>query len=115
MIEDHRAKPGVRRRLGRAQYRSVLAVFAELAARGVELRFLHAARPSRPFREELAKHPELAAMEPPRGAGPRAKPQPPAQASGPGAAAGGGGGIEMRVCPRVHMKAVIVDGGLLYL
>ncbi len=84
MVEDHRAKPGVRRRLGRAQYRSVLAVFAELAARGVELRFLHAERPSRPFREELAKHPELAAMQ-------------------------------MRVCPRVHMKAVVVDGGLLYL
>jgi phosphatidylserine/phosphatidylglycerophosphate/cardiolipin synthase-like enzyme len=84
MIEDHRARPGVRRRLGRAQYRSVLAVFAELAARGVELRFLHAERPSRPFRAELAKHPELRQME-------------------------------MRVCPRVHMKAVIVDGGLLYL
>jgi phosphatidylserine/phosphatidylglycerophosphate/cardiolipin synthase-like enzyme len=86
MIEDHRARPGVRRRLGRASYRSVLAALAELVARGVEVRFLHADRPSRPFREELARHPELA-----------------------------GGGFELRVCPRVHMKAVIVDGGLLYL
>jgi phosphatidylserine/phosphatidylglycerophosphate/cardiolipin synthase-like enzyme len=84
MIEDHRARPGVSRRLGRAQYRSVLAVFAELVAKGVELRFLHAERPSRPFRAELAKHEELGAME-------------------------------MRICPRVHMKAVIVDGALLYL
>ncbi|HTJ40668.1 MAG TPA: phospholipase D family protein [Kofleriaceae bacterium] len=84
MIEDHRAKPGVRRRLGRATYRSVLAAFAELAARGVEIRFLHAERPSRPFRAELAKHPELAE-------------------------------IQMRVCPRVHLKTVVVDGGLLYL
>jgi phosphatidylserine/phosphatidylglycerophosphate/cardiolipin synthase-like enzyme len=84
MIEDHRAKPGVRRRLGRATYRSVLAALAELVARGVEVRFLHAERPSRPFRAELARHPELQAME-------------------------------LRVCPRVHMKTVIVDGALGYL
>ena len=84
MIEDARARPGVRRRLGRTQYRSVLAAFAELVARGVEIRFLHAERPSRPFREEMAQHPELAAMQ-------------------------------LRVCPRVHLKTVIVDGALLYL
>jgi phosphatidylserine/phosphatidylglycerophosphate/cardiolipin synthase-like enzyme len=84
MIEDARARPGVRRRLGRTQYRSVLAAFAELVARGVEIRFLHAERPSRPFREEMAEHPELAAMQ-------------------------------MKVCPRVHLKTVIVDGALLYL
>ncbi len=84
MILDTRAKPGVRRRLGGGTYRSVLAVLAELVARGVEIRFLHAERPSRPFRAELAKHPELR-------------------------------DLQLRVCPRVHMKAVIVDGALLYL
>jgi phosphatidylserine/phosphatidylglycerophosphate/cardiolipin synthase-like enzyme len=84
MISDHRAKPGVRRRLGGGTYRSVLAALAELVAHSVEIRFLHAERPSRPFRAELARHPELRALE-------------------------------MRICPRVHMKAVIVDGALLYL
>ena len=58
----------------------------ELAARGVELRLLHAELPSRPFRAELAQHPRLVA-----------------------------GGLALRRCPRVHMKAVIVDGELLYL
>ncbi|HVV88575.1 MAG TPA: hypothetical protein VHE35_36275, partial [Kofleriaceae bacterium] len=48
MIEDHRARPGRRRSLGRSGHRSILAAFAELAARGVELRVLHADRPSRP-------------------------------------------------------------------
>lgn len=85
MIEDHRARPGVRRRLGGKGYRSVLAALAELAARGVELRFLHAERPSRPFAAELARQPALAAR------------------------------LERRVCPRVHLKAVVVDGELLYL
>src|SRR5690606_3471812 len=40
----------------------------------------------RPFRTELAHHPRLVA-----------------------------GGLALRRCPRVHMKAVIVDGELLYL
>jgi phosphatidylserine/phosphatidylglycerophosphate/cardiolipin synthase-like enzyme len=86
MVEDHRAKPGRRRSLRKAQYVSVLAQLDELAARGVELRLLHAELPSRPFREELAHHPQLVA-----------------------------GGLALRRCPRVHLKAVIVDGELLYL
>ncbi len=57
MVEDHRARPGVRRQVGRARYRSIADAFAELAARGVELRILHADRPSRPFRASLAAHP----------------------------------------------------------
>jgi phosphatidylserine/phosphatidylglycerophosphate/cardiolipin synthase-like enzyme len=85
MVEDHRARPGVRRGVGRASYRSVVDAFAELAARGVELRILHADRPSRPFRASLAAHPEL------------------------------GAALDRRTCPRVHLKAVIVDGALLYL
>ena len=86
MVEDGRAAPGRRRTLKKRPYVSVLARLDELAARGVELRLLHAELPSRPFREELQQHPRLVA-----------------------------GGLALRRCPRVHMKAVIVDGELLYL
>ena len=85
-IEDGRAVPGRRRQLGRPRYASVVHALAELAARGVELRLLHAELPSGPFRAELARHPALIA-----------------------------GGLALRRCPRVHLKAVIVDGELLYL
>jgi phosphatidylserine/phosphatidylglycerophosphate/cardiolipin synthase-like enzyme len=81
MVEDLRWTS--RRRFGRTAYRSVIGVFAELAAAGVELRILHAAPPSRPFREELARHAGLA--------------------------------LHMKSCPRVHLKAVIVDGRFLYM
>lgn len=86
MIEDARAAPGRRRSLRRRPYVSILARLDELAARGVELRLLHAELPSRPFRAELQHHPRLVA-----------------------------GGLALRRCPRVHLKAVIVDGELLYL
>jgi phosphatidylserine/phosphatidylglycerophosphate/cardiolipin synthase-like enzyme len=86
MVEDGRAAPGRRRTLRRTGYVSVLAGLAALAARGVELRLLHAELPSRPFREALADHPRLVAGE-----------------------------LALRRCPRVHLKAVIVDGELLYL
>ncbi|MDB4958270.1 MAG: Phospholipase protein [Myxococcales bacterium] len=86
MVEDGRAAPGRRRSLRKNPYVSVLARFDELASRGVELRLLHAEIPSGPFREEIALHPRLL-----------------------------NGGLALRRCPRVHMKAVIVDGELLYL
>jgi phosphatidylserine/phosphatidylglycerophosphate/cardiolipin synthase-like enzyme len=86
MVEDGRAAPGRRRNLRRASYVSVLARFDELAKRGVELRLLHAELPSRPFRAAIAEHPRLLA-----------------------------GGLQLRRCPRVHLKLVIVDGALLYL
>lgn len=86
MVEDGRAKPGVSRSRRRPAYRSVLAVFDELARKGVELRILHAAAPSGPFARELVRHPRLAK-----------------------------GGLALRLCPRVHFKAVVVDGSLLYL
>jgi len=86
MVEDGRAAPGRRRSLRRSSYVSVLARLDELAARGVELRLLHAELPSRPFREQLVQHPRLV-----------------------------GGGLALRRCPRVHLKAVVVDGELLYL
>jgi phosphatidylserine/phosphatidylglycerophosphate/cardiolipin synthase-like enzyme len=85
MVEDPNAIPG-RRRGRRGSYRSVLEVFAELAQRGVELRILHASLPSRPFRKSFDAQPELVA-----------------------------GGIEMRMCPRVHLKTVVVDARLVYL
>ena len=87
MVEDGRARPGVSRNRRRPAYRSILAVFDELCARGVELRILHAAPPSGPFRAELARHPRLAKA----------------------------GGLELRLCPRVHFKAVVVDATQLYL
>jgi phosphatidylserine/phosphatidylglycerophosphate/cardiolipin synthase-like enzyme len=86
MIEDGRR---ISRRRGQRRsrpYRSVIEVFSELARRKVELRILHAKYPSRAFREEFDRHPELVR-----------------------------GGLELRLCPRVHMKLVIVDGRLLYL
>jgi len=86
MVEDHRAAPGRRRtmRAGARTYRSMLAVFDELAARGVELRILHASVPSRAFRAALAKRPRLKRA------------------------------LAMRACPRVHFKTVIVDGAFIY-
>lgn len=85
MVEDENARPG-RRRGGRSRWRSVLEVFDELAARDVELRILHAGFPSRAFRDEFDRHERLVS-----------------------------GGLELRQCPRVHFKAVIVDGRWLYL
>jgi phosphatidylserine/phosphatidylglycerophosphate/cardiolipin synthase-like enzyme len=86
MVEDRRAKPGRRRSMKKSDYVSVLEQLDQLAARGVELRLLHAEIPSGPFRREIAQHPRLVA-----------------------------GDLALRRCPRVHLKAVIVDGELLYL
>lgn len=99
MVEDLRWTS--RRRAGRPGYRSVLGVFAELVEAGVELRLLHASPPSRPFRDELRNHPALGAR---RAGAALAKPL----ARRPGT-------FEMRMCPRVHLKAVVVDGEFLYL
>ena len=65
--------------------RSVVALFAELAARGVQLRLLHAELPSRPFRASFEKRRRLWDK------------------------------LELKICPRVHFKAVIVDKAWLYL
>jgi phosphatidylserine/phosphatidylglycerophosphate/cardiolipin synthase-like enzyme len=75
-----------RRRRRRGEYRSVLESLDELAARRVELRILHAELPSPAFRTSFDRHPRLVA-----------------------------GGLELRLCPRVHFKAVIIDGSTLYL
>ncbi|HRI19228.1 MAG TPA: phospholipase D-like domain-containing protein, partial [Burkholderiaceae bacterium] len=67
-------------------YRSILELFAELCQRGVELRLLHAELPSRPFRAAFDKIQALWS-----------------------------GGLHLKICPRVHFKAVIVDGAWIYL
>jgi phosphatidylserine/phosphatidylglycerophosphate/cardiolipin synthase-like enzyme len=86
MVEDGRAVPGRARTSSSRAYRSILKVFDELARNGVELRILHASPPSGPFREEFDRHPRLFR-----------------------------GGLQLRACPRLHFKAVVIDGGLLYL
>src|SRR5271166_4782074 len=71
----------------RGQYVPILDVLQSLCDRGVAVRLLHATAPSRPFREELA-----------------------ARASRLGKPT-----FEMRLCPRVHLKMIAIDGALLYL
>jgi phosphatidylserine/phosphatidylglycerophosphate/cardiolipin synthase-like enzyme len=70
---------------GRTRFRSVLSAMGELAGRGVELRILHACPPSRAFRKSFDRAPALVR-----------------------------GGLELRECPRNHLKLVIVDGQHLY-
>ncbi len=90
MVEDERARPGHRRTSGgQGEFRSVLESFDEQVARGVEIRILHAAPPSRPFCEDLRRLPGLSARS--------------------------RGRFQMRLCPRVHFKTVIVDGTMLFL
>lgn len=84
-VERGLARVG-RRRGTRGGYSSILRRFVELSERGVELRILHARVPSRAFREEFDRQPVLI-----------------------------GGGLQLRMCPRAHLKCVIVDGTLLYL
>ncbi len=68
------------------RFASVLALFSELSARGVGLRILHAELPSRPFRASFEKRRRLTR-----------------------------GGLQLKICPRVHFKAVLVDGAWAYL
>lgn len=86
MVADSRLVPGRPRTRRARAYRSVFEVFDELAQRSVELRILHARLPSQAFRDELDRHPRLFK-----------------------------GGLALRLCPRVHMKTVIIDGTRMYL
>jgi phosphatidylserine/phosphatidylglycerophosphate/cardiolipin synthase-like enzyme len=69
-----------------SRYRSFLALLDELAERGVAIRLLHAAEPSQSFHDSIQKYRHLQ-----------------------------GDAIELALCPRVHMKAVIVDGKKAYI
>lgn len=98
LVEDDRAAPGVRRTAaGTRRYRSMLAVFDEAVARGVDIRLLHAAPPSRPFRAQLASLPRLGGGAAGRSPTPKAS------------------SFALRQCPRVHLKLVVVDGAFVYL
>lgn len=68
------------------RFRSVLDLFEKLSQRKVQIRLLHAELPSRPFRASFEKKRKLAQE-----------------------------GLELKICPRVHFKAVIVDGAWAYL
>ena len=70
----------------RGRWQPVVDLFATLAARGVALRLLHAELPSRPFRAAFDQHSRLT-----------------------------DGALALKICPRVHFKAVIVDGAWIYL
>jgi phosphatidylserine/phosphatidylglycerophosphate/cardiolipin synthase-like enzyme len=69
------------------RYVPILDTIQSLCDRRVVVRLLHAAPPSRPFREELAAR-----------ASRLTRPH-----------------FEMRACPRVHLKMIAIDGAMLYL
>lgn len=68
------------------RFLSILETLDDLRVKGVDVRILHAAVPSRPFLAELRRHKSL-----------------------------GDRNQWLRCCPRVHLKAVIIDGAALYL
>jgi phosphatidylserine/phosphatidylglycerophosphate/cardiolipin synthase-like enzyme len=70
----------------RGRYVSITESFASLVDRGVEIRVLHGALPSRSFRQAVGGNRTLRSS-----------------------------GFEMRHCPRVHLKLIAVDGAYLYL
>jgi phosphatidylserine/phosphatidylglycerophosphate/cardiolipin synthase-like enzyme len=70
----------------RGRYVSLIERFQGLVQRGVEIRILHGALPSGPFRESLAKQRGLSGQR-----------------------------FELRHCPRVHLKLIVVDGAYIYL
>lgn len=71
----------------RGRYVPILDTLQSLCDRRVVVRLLHAAPPSRPFREELAARAHRLARPV----------------------------FEMRACPRVHLKMIAIDGAWLYL
>lgn len=69
----------------RGRYLSFFETLSDLAARGVDVCILHASPPSGPLQRELGRLAKRAS------------------------------GVNMRRCPRVHLKIIVVDGKLLYL
>lgn len=70
------------------RFTPIADLFVALAKRGVSVRVLHAELPSRPFRAAFDKHEAaLFAL---------------------------GSKLALKICPRVHFKAVLVDGAWLY-
>ena len=69
----------------RASFRPFLGVLADLVEDGVEIRLLHAKEPGPNFRKDFDQYPVLLA------------------------------GLERNICPRVHLKTIVVDGRAAYL
>lgn len=63
----------------------LLQILNDLVKKGVEVRLLHAKEPGPAFREDFDKYPAL------------------------------WGGMERRLCPRVHMKIVVMDSNVVYI
>lgn len=61
-----------------------LEVLSDLAAKNIEIRLLHAKEPGQAFRKDFDRYPNLI------------------------------GGMERILCPRVHLKSVIIDGEFAY-
>jgi phosphatidylserine/phosphatidylglycerophosphate/cardiolipin synthase-like enzyme len=61
-----------------------LEILSDLVAKRIEVRLLHAKEPGPAFREDFDKYPNLI------------------------------GGMERILCPRVHLKAVVIDGDFAY-
>ena len=61
-----------------------LEILSDLVKKHIEIRLLHAKEPGPAFREDFDKYPNLIK------------------------------GMERILCPRVHLKAVIIDGGFAY-
>ncbi|MDF7801713.1 phospholipase D-like domain-containing protein [Pontiellaceae bacterium B1224] len=66
-------------------FRPFLGVLADLVDTGVEIRLLHAKEPGPNFRKDYDLYPNLLA------------------------------GMERIICPRVHIKTIVVDGRMVYL
>lgn len=62
----------------------LLQILNDLVNKGVEVRLIHAKEPGTAFREDFDKYPAL------------------------------WGGMERRLCPRVHMKIIVMDSNLVY-
>ena len=63
----------------------LLQILNDLVKKGVEVRLIHAKEPGTAFREDFDKYPAL------------------------------WGGMERRLCPRVHMKLIVMDSELVYI
>lgn len=97
MTADFKAMlvPLASNRRGSGKARSIIDLFRKLAAKGVEIRLLHAGTPSGPALLELKKAAKAGALE--------------------AGAPGGGANLTIRRCPRLHAKAVVIDARMMYL
>lgn len=72
---------------GRKRFKPFVAVLADMVANGIAVRLIHAKEPGPRFRKDFDKHPDLLTSDL----------------------------FERILCPRMHTKAIIVDGKIAYL